>query len=233
MSEADAPTLERTSRAADEAPRSLRVLAITTIAVVALLMLLGSAFALGRGQQSKMPREGSAEAGFARDMGVHHAQAVDMAERIRDRTADPGLRTLATDIALGQQAQIGQMRGWLDQWQLPTTGAQPPLAWMGDDGHNEAMANPMPGSSAMAGGAMMPGMVGTAQLDQISNAPIADAERLFLESMIAHHKGGVVMAKGVLARTDRAEVKTLATAIVNAQESEIKAMTEMLDQRPR
>jgi uncharacterized protein (DUF305 family) len=46
-------------------------------------------------------------------MMVHHAQAVEMAEIVRDRTENPQTRTLATDIALTQQAQIGQMQGWL------------------------------------------------------------------------------------------------------------------------
>jgi hypothetical protein len=59
------------------------------------------------------PGDGSAEAGFARAMMVHHAQAVGMAEIVRDKTENEDVRILATDIALTQQAQIGQMQGWL------------------------------------------------------------------------------------------------------------------------
>jgi uncharacterized protein (DUF305 family) len=218
--------------AADRAPRSLRRAAVGSMVVVAALMFLGSAFALGRGQQQRMPREGSAEAGFARDMAVHHAQAVDMAERIRERTDDPDLRTLAKDIALGQQAQIGQMRGWLDQWQLAPTGPQPPLAWMGPGGHDQSMSTATHPAGARPT-AQMPGMVTNDQLDQISTSSIADAESLFLRFMIDHHSAGVVMARAALERTERPEVRTLATAIVNAQESEIRSMTELLAQRTR
>ena len=57
--------------------------------------------------------------GFARDMMVHHAQAVEMAEIVRDKTENENVRILATDIALTQQAQIGQMQGWLAVWELP------------------------------------------------------------------------------------------------------------------
>jgi hypothetical protein len=32
---------------------------------------------------------------------------------VRDRTESDDMRLLATDIALGQQAQIGIMQGWL------------------------------------------------------------------------------------------------------------------------
>ena len=46
-------------------------------------------------------------------MSVHHAQAVEMVESVRDRTESEEIRTLATDVALTQQGQIGQMQGWL------------------------------------------------------------------------------------------------------------------------
>ena len=62
---------------------------------------------------SRPPGDDSAEAGFARDMMVHHAQAVQMAEIVRDKTQSDDIRLLASDIALTQQAQIGIMQGWL------------------------------------------------------------------------------------------------------------------------
>jgi uncharacterized protein (DUF305 family) len=77
------------------------------------------------------PTEDSAEAGFARDMMVHHAQAVQMAEIVRDKTESEEIRTMAADIALTQQAQIGQMQGWLAVWGLPATGREPAMTWMG------------------------------------------------------------------------------------------------------
>ena len=83
--------------------------------VVAILVAVASLYLL---VTSRPPGEGSAEAGFARDMTVHHAQAVEMAEIVRDRTESEQIRTLATDIALTQQAQIGRMGGWLDVWGL-------------------------------------------------------------------------------------------------------------------
>lgn len=76
------------------------------------------------------PGEDSPEAGFARDMAIHHAQAVRIAETVHDRTEDLALRVLATDVVLTQQAEIGQMRGWLEAWGLSSGGTEP-LAWMG------------------------------------------------------------------------------------------------------
>ncbi|HET9021623.1 MAG TPA: DUF305 domain-containing protein, partial [Ornithinibacter sp.] len=66
--------------------------------------------------RSSAPAEFGADAGFARDMQTHHAQAVEMAFLIRDRSGDEELRTVAYDIITSQQQQAGQMYGWLVQW---------------------------------------------------------------------------------------------------------------------
>jgi uncharacterized protein (DUF305 family) len=91
------------------------------------------------------PGNDSAEAGFARDMIVHHAQAVQMAEIIRDKTNSDDMRLLAADISLTQQAQVGIMQGWLEVWGLPITGEEPAMAWMGHpiDGLMPGMATQM------------------------------------------------------------------------------------------
>jgi copper transport protein len=48
---------------------------------------------------SRPPANDSAEAGFARDMIVHHAQAVQMAEIVRDRTQTDSMRLIAPLLA--------------------------------------------------------------------------------------------------------------------------------------
>jgi uncharacterized protein (DUF305 family) len=77
----------------------------------------------------------------------------------------------------------------------------------------------------------MPGMATDAQMDQLRAARGVEAERLFLRLMIAHHQGGVAMAKAVEPLTDRPEVDYLAETIVQSQESEIDAMKQMLADR--
>lgn len=159
------------------------------------------------------PADDSAEAGFARDMSVHHAQAVQMAEIVRERTADDEVRLLAMDIALTQQAQIGRMQGWLDAWGLLPTGRAPAMAWMGH-----------------AGG-RMPGLAAAEEVPQLRDLPPSEADRVFLELMIRHHQGGVAMAEALLARGARPEVERLARGIVASQEAEIATMREMLRRR--
>jgi uncharacterized protein (DUF305 family) len=162
--------------------------------------------------QGRPPGEGSVEAGFARDMSVHHAQAVEMAGIVRDRTRDPAIRTLATDITLTQQAQIGQMQGWLAAWGLPLTGTGPPMAWMGHTGR-------------------MPGMATPEEINRLRGAPPEEADRLFLRLMIEHHRGAIPMAKAALERADRPEVERLAGAILRSQRGEIRLMQQMLRER--
>lgn len=165
-------------------------------------------------QWPRMPGDESVEAGFARDMSVHHAQAVEMALIMRDRTADDDLRVVATDIILTQQAQIGQMYAWLELWDLPQTGRELPMAWMG---------HPT--------GGLMPGMATAEQIATLHQLPVAEAEEVFLRLMIAHHEGGVHMAQAVVERTDDADVLRLAHATIAAQQAEIEVMEDLLRAR--
>ena len=170
----------------------------------------GSALELGTG----MPEEGSAEAGFVRDMTIHHAQAVEMAEIVRDKTDSEEIKMLAADIALTQQAQIGQMHGWLDVWGLPATGEEPAMSWMG-----------MPTEGRM------PGMASPAEIDELHNASSEEADKLFLQLMIPHHEAAVPMANAVIEETDQEEVRRLASAIAASQQAEIEMMQGMLNMR--
>jgi len=163
-----------------------------------------------------VPTEASAEAGFARDMAVHHSQAVEMADVMRTRTTDAELMSLCTDIVLTQQNQSGRFYGWLDQWNLPATNPSP-MAWM-NDGH---------GAMVMA----MPGMATRTEVAELSTLPIADAEVAFLRLLIRHHRGGVQMAEAVVKLTDRPEVLGAAKAVQISQTNEIDVMNSMLATR--
>ena len=162
---------------------------------------------------AREPGNNSAEAGFARDMIVHHSQAVEMSEVVRDKTENARIKTLATDIALTQQAQIGQMQGWLDLWGLPAAGPGPAMSWMG-----------------MAQKGRMPGMATQEDINRLRNLPPNEADQLFLELMIPHHEAAIPMANAVLNRTNNPAVEKFASAVVTSQQAEIENMQEMLRQ---
>jgi uncharacterized protein (DUF305 family) len=179
---------------------------------VAVAALLG--FLAGSSLRDDAPGDDSAEAGFARDMAIHHAQAVEMAEIVRDRTTDPAIRLLTSDIALTQQSQIGRFQGWLDAWGLPATGADDPMTWTG---------HPTSGR--------MPGMASPEDVASLETLAPDEMDVRFLQLMIPHHQAGVLMADAIMDVTDVPEVEALARGISESQAAEIEFMRELLTER--
>ena len=188
------------------------------IFVGAGMFLLGQNTSLSNG-----PNE--AEVGFAQDMSVHHQQAIEMSFLIRERTGNQAIRGFAFDIINTQANQRGMMLGWLDLWQQPLSTTKTPMMWMMDD-------MPSMDHSQMTKdftlGASMPGMATKAEMDQLTTLEDSEAEKLFLELMIRHHQGGVMMAEGVINRSDNETVTRLAQTMVDGQQAEIDYMNELL-----
>lgn len=191
----------------------------------------------GPGPRTRTPGLHSADAGFARDMAVHHQQAVEMSFVVRDRTQDEAVRGLAYDIANTQANQRGMLLGWLDLWGLPKVVAgEPPMSWMGT-----AAGGAQPGGHDMGGhdmggavvkpGALMPGMATKEEIAQLGAAQGRDAEVLYLQLMTEHHKGGVAMARGCTAQCTAPAERALAQGMVEAQQAELTLMADMLRQR--
>ena len=63
--------------------------------------------------------------------------------------------------------------------------------------------------------------------DEEPSASISDTDAAFLKSMIPHHESAVEMAEMARERGERREVKRLAEAIVEAQNSEISEMEQI------
>ena len=205
---------ERTRWATVGAP----LLAVAAVIALVLGTLLGwMAFA------PRHPGDGSAEAGFARDMSEHHAQAVEMSLLVMQRSEDSSIRTLTYDIATSQANQIGQMEGWIRQWGLPMARPGDRMEWMGGhEGHDMAMADD---------GSAMPGMATPAEMDRLRAAEGEQAEILFLQLMTTHHLAGVDMAQAAVDLVEDPEVDRMARAMALAQASEIDLMTELLADR--
>jgi uncharacterized protein (DUF305 family) len=173
------------------------------------------------------PGNTSAEAGFARDMQVHHIQGVEMAMIIRDRTEDEDVRLLAYDIATTQSHQAGQLYGWLVEWRLRQAGSERPMTWMMRSGGSGEEGD----HAAHAMGALMPGMATSAQMAELSAASGVEAERLFLNLMIVHHQGALEMADAAHDLAEHPGVLTFADAVLVSQASEIDLMIKMLAKR--
>ena len=147
-------------------------------------------------------------------MSVHHAQAVEMAQIAQQKTNDEQVRNLASDIALTQQAQIGQMQGMLSVWGLPVSGSGERMQWMGMETEGRML-----------------GMASPEELNELRNAEGEEADELFLRLMIPHHQAAVPMAEAVIERSDNEAVTNLAESIIASQKAEIQNMRDLLDRK--
>ncbi|MFI5482867.1 DUF305 domain-containing protein [Streptomyces rubiginosohelvolus] len=209
-------------------------------AAVALALLFAGAAAVAAARDdgsapraAGAPASDSADAGFARDMAVHHQQAVEMSFIVRDRTEDEDVRRLAYDIANTQANQRGMLLGWLDLWGLPKVagGDRPPMAWMGggegDGEHEHGGHQPDRGSD----GVLMAGMASRAELERLARLDGKQAEVFYLQLMTDHHKGGVAMAEACASRCAVPVEQRLAQGMVEGQQSELGLMRDMLTER--
>jgi uncharacterized protein (DUF305 family) len=179
----------------------------TLILAIVFGLLVG--FGVGAvGRQFNLPKDDSVEAGFARDMSTHHAQAVELAMLAHAKGGDPAVRQVGADIAMTQQAQIGMMQTWLDEWNLNRNSSQPRMAWMPD------------GGGELRDG-LMPGMATDAERAQLRAATGRDFDQLFLRLMVQHHLGGIHMAEAAVDEASDPGVTSLAKTMVDGQRREI------------
>jgi uncharacterized protein (DUF305 family) len=241
--DSEAATADADEAGTPPTPRSRgrRGIAIGIVVVLAVV----AAFAIGRlsAPATGTPGTLSVEAGFARDMQVHHQQAVVMSMMVRDETDDPEVRLLAYDIALGQSQGAGELYGLLVEWKLPQSSPEPDMTWMtrppltGAGGHDGMGMGAGAGSGAstpasgVTPGGLMPGYATDAQVAKLGTLRGVAAERYYLTLMIAHHQGGIDMAQALLDRSDYPSTAAFARGVVSVQASEIVTMKQMLAAR--
>jgi uncharacterized protein (DUF305 family) len=185
--------------------------------VLAAVLALIVGYTIGALSSSlSTPGTDSAEAGFARDMSLHHSQAVTMAMIAYPKLTDPDLRQVAYDIATSQQYQRGVMQSWLTQWNLGLNGTGPHMAWM------------PPGQRELQSNGLMPGVATDAQLNQLTAATGKQLDILFCQLMLRHHLGGIHMIDGILQLSHDSEVTNLAQTMKANQEAEIDVFATKL-----
>jgi uncharacterized protein (DUF305 family) len=204
-----APTPER---------RSLQAVLTAIIAVAVVAVAVAGGFYWGNHDSSTGAAKPTAvDIGFARDMATHHQQAITMAAYTRDNSSDEDIVTLAYDIESSQTIQMGEMTGWLDTWNLTRYTAHP-MVWMGPE-HASHVVN-----------GLMPGMATAAQVAKLMTLHGKALDVLFLQLMIRHHQGGVVMAQYAEQNASQDYIRTLAGHMLASQSAEIVQMEQMLRQ---
>ena len=161
----------------------------------------------------------AADVSFMQGMIMHHSQAVEMCALIESHTRNPEVRALGARISSSQNDEINFMKRWLLARGERVSMAMPGMPDMDMSG------NPM---------APMPGMLTPAQMDALRKARGAEFDRLFLQGMIQHHGGALVMVKDLFdtpGAGQDADIFNFATDADNTQRAEIKIMQNMLKEK--
>ena len=152
-------------------------------------------------------------------MVSHHQGAVAMAVVAQERGQHAEIRQLAGEIIAAQQPEIDQMNGWRAAWYPDAPVMSEAEAMNAFD----RMTSSMPGMGGMPGSSEMM-MGGMHDLESLCSASPEEFDLIFIDGMIAHHQSAIMMAQSALDHATHDEIKTLATAIIAAQQKEIDAM---------
>jgi uncharacterized protein (DUF305 family) len=192
---------------------------LSIIGVAILIVAVGGGYLWGSSGDNgpAIPSASSVDAGFARDMSTHHQQAITMAGYARDNSTNVDVKTVAFDIETSQSIEMGEMEGWLLQWNV-SRNTNSPMAWM--TGH-EHLVGP---------NGLMPGMATPAQMNKLLASHGHELDILFLQLMIHHHQGGVLMAQYAAQHASEPYVRQLAARMYTNQTNEIVQMEQLLRQ---
>ena len=180
---------------------------VNILTMVLTVALLAGMLGWLVGQSGRGAESSAVDVGFLQDMRVHHEQAVDMSRIFLERPdIDGGLRPVANSIQFGQSIEIGLMIQLLRDMDAPTEREDDQAtAWMG---------MPMPAVE-------MPGLASDDELQALAESSGADADRLFVELMIAHHEGGIEMSNEAAQRAENEDVRVYAAPWARSQADEI------------
>lgn len=138
------------------------------------------------------------DAVFLSGMIPHHEQALELSAMLGGRDGSPGLEAMALRIDREQVEEIGQMQGLMRA----------------------------KGLAPVAVG-MMHGVADPATLQTLRSLSGPAFERLWLDTMISHHEGALMMARDYLATGTDGTLRRYAQVLVVAQSGEIDAMRAM------
>jgi uncharacterized protein (DUF305 family) len=153
------------------------------------------------------PADADYDLRFIDAMIPHHEGALLMAEQAQQNSQRPEIKQLANAILQAQDTEIQQMLAWRKSWYPEAPGT--PMAWHATGNHMMPMTEAQRSSM---------------QMDMSLGSADSDFDRRFIDAMIPHHEAAVTMAQDLQAKSQRPEMKQLATDIIAAQSEEIAQM---------
>jgi uncharacterized protein (DUF305 family) len=155
-------------------------------------------------------RHTAADVRFMQGMIGHHLQALEMVALLPTRTANEGMRLLGKRIEISQADEIQMMREWL-------TARGEPL--------------PDPHAHHAPNAALMPGMLTPNEMQRLAASTGNEFDRLFLELMIKHHEGALIMVDELFSSAgagQQSDIFAFASDVDVDQRIEIDRMSALL-----
>lgn len=150
---------------------------------------------------------------FATNMISDRKQAIELLKLVPERSTNPELAALASQISAVQEPEINIMKVFLVQWnENPEAG--------GDSADGEDHPGPGPA---------LPGMVDAATMAKLESLRGEEFDTLWLKSMISHHQGAVEIANAEIANGTNVDARAMAKTMVSTQNAEIERMKQMLE----
>jgi uncharacterized protein (DUF305 family) len=173
--------------------------------------------------RATLPPRSPKDVEFMQGMIMHHAQAVEMTALIESHTENKELRLLGARISQSQSDEMKFMKRWLEARGEPVS---PPK--------HEMPGMDMPGHDMSSHQMLMPGMLTPEQMDALRKAKGAKFDHLFLNGMIQHHNGALIMVKDLFDTAGAgqdAELFNFATDVDSGQRAEIRIMQTLLGEK--
>lgn len=156
------------------------------------------------------PADAEYDLRFIDGMIPHHQGAIKMAEQVLQKSNNPELKKLAEEIIKAQKKEIAQMQEWRKTWYPQAKDA---IMYHAAMGHSMSMSKEQMESMMM--------MVDLGAAD-------GSFDQRFIQAMIPHHEGALIMAKDAQSKSKRPEIQQLSQAILVSQAAEIKLMKQWL-----
>lgn len=199
---------------------SIALLGVGLIAVVLLGAVVVGAWSLYT-DHSRLSQPSPIDIGFAQAMSLHHQQAIGMANLMLDGRPTP-LAPMARGIVTAQLLELGEMRGWLRLWGQPLLAAdRRDMGWMllGREAPGEDLLQYLLDCQRSPTG--MLGLATDADMDRLRHLDGRARDAHFLTLMLAHHQGGLPMARFAAEQANIPVVRELAARVVLEQSQEV------------
>ncbi len=151
-----------------------------------------------------------ADVEFMQGMIGHHQQALEMVALLPPRTSRDDMKLLGRRIEVSQLDEIQMMQDWL---------------------RARGQTLPDPHAHHQHGATLMPGMLTQEEMAALEAAKGVEFDRLFLQGMIKHHGGALVMVRDLFASPGAGQdgdIFQFASDVESDQQMEIDRMLLLL-----